>query len=166
MVSAHRKHLIVSLLVALASCHPLFAHQDTLIRLEGKTLIGLPGQYSPAELDLEALRLRIGRHSMEFSPFLKSFFRRQPYDLQIVASWYHSNQDGTLPPYLSFHIKPKGRDYTYRIIFALDTLRMIDVSVALQGSAGPPETFTEQHLRIALSDLQKKEIEESVKDVP
>ncbi|MEY2482371.1 MAG: hypothetical protein QOK24_899 [Verrucomicrobiota bacterium] len=166
MVSPHRKHLVVCLLVALVSGHSLSAHQDTLIRLEGNTLIGLPAQYSPAELDLEALRLRIGRHAMVLSPLLKSFFRRQPYDLQIVSSWYHDNQDGSLPPYLSLHIKPKGRDYSYRIMLALDTLHVLDVSIALQGSEGPPETFTLQRLRIALSDFEKKQIEESIIDVP
>jgi len=165
MMSTRRKHLIVCLLAALALCRSLSAHQDTIIRLEGRTLIGLPNQYSPAELDLEALRLRIGRHSMVFSPLLRSFFRRQPYDLQVLASWYHDNEDGSLPPYLTLHITPKGRDYSYDVVFALDTLRVIDVSVALRGSKGPPETFTVQSLRIALSDFEKKQIEESVKDV-
>jgi hypothetical protein len=165
MMSTGRKHLIVCLLVVLGSCRSLLAHQDTIIRLEGKTLIGLPSQYSPAELDLKALRLRIGRHVMEFSPLLKSFFRRQPYDLQVLASWYHDNKDGSLPPYLTLHITPKGRDYSYGVMFVLDTLRVIDVSVALRGSEGPPETFTMQSLRIALSDFEKKQIEESIKDV-
>ena len=164
-MSARRKCLIVFLLVALASRRSLLAHQDTIIRLEGNTLIGLPSQYSPAELDLEALRLRIGRHSMLFSPLLRSLFRRQPYDLQVLASWYHDNEDGSLPPYLTLHITPKGRDYSYGITLALDTLRLIDISVALRGSAGSPETLTMQSLRVAISDFEKKQIEESIKDV-
>src|SRR3954447_17824360 len=99
MISAHWKHLVSGLLLATALCGPLLAHQDTIIRLEGKNLVGLPPQYSPAELDLEAFRLRIGKHVMEFSPLLRGFFRRQPYDLQVVASWYLDNHDGSLPPY-------------------------------------------------------------------
>ena len=165
MISAHWKHLVSGLLLATALCGPLLAHQDALVQLEGKTLVGLPRQYSPAELDLEAFRLRIGQHVMEFSPLLQSFFRRQPYDLQVRASWYHANEDGSLPPYLTLHITPKGRDYTYRVLFALDTLRLIDISVDLRGSEGPPETYTMQHLRIALSDFERKQIEESIKIV-
>jgi hypothetical protein len=166
MIRAHWKYFVSGLLLATALCGRLLAHQDVLIRLEGKTLVGLPHQYSPAELDLEAFRLRVGQHVMEFSPLLQSFFRRQPYDLRVSASWYHGNEDGGLPPYLALHITPKRRDYAYRLLFALDTLRLIDISVDLHGSQGPPETYTMQHLRIALSDFERKQIEESIKDVP
>ncbi len=164
MMRARRQYLI-PLLALWASCTGAFAHQDTIIRLEGKALVGLPSQYSPAELDLEAFRLQIGRRVMQFSPMLRGFFLRQPYDLKVSASWYHENDYVTLPPYLVLHVTPKGRDYTYRVLLALDTLRLIDVSVDLRGSAGPPETFTIQTLRIDLSDYDKKLIEESVKDV-
>jgi hypothetical protein len=147
-------------LIGAFSCGPLFAHQETIIRLEGKTLVGLPSKYSPAELDLEALRLRIGGHVMEFSPLLRSFFKRQPYDLAVSASWYH---DG--PPYLVLEVTPKGRDYSYGIVLPLDTLLSPDIYVKLRGTLGPPETFTMQTLQIALSDFDKKQIAELVKDV-
>ncbi len=158
--------VVVSCVVLLAlsrSC--AFAHQNTIIRLEGKTLVGLPSQYSPAELDLDALRLRIGGHVMVFPPLLRSFFQRQPYDLEVSASWYHGDDGGTLPPYIVLQITPRGRDYSYSVALALDTLRLIDLSVSLRGSAGPPETLTMQTLRIALTDFDKKQIDESIRDV-
>jgi hypothetical protein len=141
------------------------AHVDTIIELRGKALVGLPTQYSPAELDLEAFRLRVGGHAMDFSDLLKSFFQRQPYTLQILASWYHDDPSGQLPPYLVLQITPKGRDYTYHVLLALDTLRLLDLSVALRSSRVPPEKFSEQTLRIALTDLQRKEIDDSIRDV-
>jgi hypothetical protein len=154
------------LIVCLVACAmPCDAHVDTIIQLRGKTLVGLPSQYSPAELDLEAFRLRVGRHVMQFSPLIREFFERQPYDLQVLASWYHDDSSSHLPPYLVLAITPKGRDYTYHVALALDTLRLLDVSVRLRSSKVPPDKFTEETLQIALTDLQKKEIEQSVKDV-
>src|ERR1700722_19475063 len=136
-----------SLIVCLVACAmPCDAHVDTIIQLRGKTLVGLPGQYSPAELDLEAFRLRVGRHVMQFSPLIRSFFQRQPFNLQVLASWYHDDPPGELPPYLVLEITPKGRDYTYHVTLALDTLRLLDLSVALRSSREPPKAVTEQTL--------------------
>jgi hypothetical protein len=135
-----------------------------VIVLDGKKLVGLPAEYSPAELDLDAFRLRIGRHAMEFTPLLRSFFQRQPYDLDVSASWYH-DEDGTSPPYIVLHITPKGRDYSYSVVLALRTLRVVDISVTLRGSPGPPETDTMQTLRVALTDYEKQQIKNSVKSV-
>ena len=143
----------------------LLGHQNTVVRLEGKKLVGLPAEYSPAELDLDAFRLRIGRHLMEFTPLLRSFFERQPYDLEVSASWYHDDADGTLPPYIVLQVTPKGRDYSYSVALALDTLRLIDISISLRGAAGPPETNTMQTLQVALTEYEKQQIKKSVTSV-
>ena len=165
MMRAFPSYFISCLLLSATPCASLFAHVDTIIDVKGKTLVGLPSQYSPAELDLEAFRLRIGNHAMEFSPLLKSFFKRQPYDLQVLASWYHDNDDGKSPPYLVLEVTPRGRDYRYSVALALDTLRLLGVSVTLRSSKEPPESFTMQTLEIALTDFEKKQIDESIKDV-
>src|SRR5690349_12848319 len=90
---------------------PVFGHKDTIIRLQGSKLVGLPEQYQPAELDLSAFRLRIGGRTTVFSHFLKSLFD-QRYDFEASASWYNRSR---LPSYLSLHISPKGKDYSYSI---------------------------------------------------
>src|SRR6187401_844455 len=92
------------------------AHEDTLIQLKGTELIGLPGNYAPAELDMKALRLRIGKHELAFPPSVKTLFE-QPYDLRISASWYHRPE--TLPPYILLHIRPKKKDFSYEILLNL-----------------------------------------------
>src|SRR5436190_23376071 len=129
MTRARLGYLIVSVLVSAMASSSAFAHVDTIIELKGKALVGLPSEYAPAELDLEAFRLRIGHHVMEFSPLLRSFFKRQPYDLQVLASWYHEG-----PPYIVLAITPKGRDYSYKVALALDTLRLVGLSVDLRSS--------------------------------
>ena len=126
MIRARLSYFILCVVAGAMPCASLFAHVDTIIQLEGKTLVGLPKQYSPAELDLETFRLRVGGHVMQFSPLLRSFFQRQPYDLKVLASWYHDNDDGSSPPYLVLEITPKGRDYSYSVAFALDTLRLLE----------------------------------------
>jgi hypothetical protein len=42
----------------------LLAHEDTIIGLENKKLVGLPKEYTPAELDLKDFRIRIKDHAM------------------------------------------------------------------------------------------------------
>lgn len=94
---------------------------------------------------------------MEFSPLLRSFFD-EPYDLEVSSSWYHERD--ILPPYLLLDIHPKKKDFRFQILFALETLSVIEVSVVLQESK-----TTKQELPIALSEDQKKQIRESIKNV-
>jgi hypothetical protein len=134
-----------------------FAHEDTVLELHGTTLVGLPAEYSPAELDLKARRLRIKDHEMKISALLESFFD-EPYDLQVYGSWYHERD--ILPPYIGLHIQPKKRDYGFKILLELRTLRLIQATVVLRRESG-----TTQYLPIALEDFQKKLIRESVRIV-
>ena len=153
-MSAHPIKLLVWLCLTLALPSALQAHEDTIIQLKGTNLIGLPKNYSPAEFDAKAFRLRIGSHAMTFSPFLKCFFD-EPHQLRISASWYHERS--TLPPYLLLHIQPKKKDFSYGILVNMDTLDVIEVSVTLRVS-----DTTTRNLRVALSDRQKEEIRKSI----
>lgn len=161
LASVRVKHFVSYTLLGVILCGSLFADVDTIVDLKGKAIVGLPTTYSPAELDLEAFRLRVGQHVMEFCPLFKGFFKRQPYDLQISGSW----GPGQKPPYLLLQITPKGRDYTYRLLFDLNTLRLLGVFVTLRSSMDPPEAYTEQTLQVALTDAEKKEIDASIKVV-
>ena len=133
----------------------LRAHEDTLIQLKGTTLVGLPNDYAPAELDLKAARLRIGKHEMTFSPFLKEFFQ-QPHDLRISASWYH--EPTILPPYILLHIQPKKKDFSYELLLNLSTLELIQLTVVLRTSDS-----STWDLPIALTDQWKKDIKDSIR---
>jgi len=137
----------------------LSAHQDSLITLEGVNLVGLPAEYQPAELDLERYRLRIKNHVMDFSPFVKSLFpEKRDYDFIISSSWYHDRS--VLSPYISIHIKPKTRDFSYRILFNMESLSVIEVSVVLTES----DNVTRE-LPINLSVDRKRDIEKSIREV-
>jgi hypothetical protein len=160
-MTPHHKRLILGAIVLLCAIILFFsqsgavlAHRDTLIRLEGTQLVGLPEKFAPAELDLKAARLRIGHHVMTFSPFLESLFD-QPHELVISASWYHHSK--TLPPYILLRIQPREKDFSYGILLNLETLELIEVSVTLRESA-----TTTRELRIDLSDDQKQAIERSI----
>jgi hypothetical protein len=163
--SSRIKYLLIYGVLGVILCRSLSADVDSVVRLEGRTLVGLPTQYAPAELDLEALHLRVGRHAMEFCPFLRGFFKRQPYDLQILGCWSSNQARGGSPPYLVLEITPKARDYTYRLKFDLNTLRLLGISVALRSATVPPEAFTVQTLQVALTDLERKEIDDSIRVV-
>jgi hypothetical protein len=103
------------------------AHEDIIIHLRGNKLVGLPARYSPAEFDTKTLRLTIGKHSKELSPWLKGLFEL-PHDLEFSASWYHQPSP-TLPYYLLITISPKHKDFRYGILVALDTLDLLRVYV-------------------------------------
>jgi hypothetical protein len=135
----------------------LVAHEDTVIGLESKKLVGLPLEYTPADLDLKEFRIRIKDHAMVFSPLLRSFFD-QPYDLRISASWYHDRK--ILPPYLLLSIQPKKKDFRYEVLLSLDTLALLQLSVVLQESDS-----SSRHLPIAVSDAQKEDLRKSIKKI-
>jgi hypothetical protein len=135
----------------------LLAHEDTIIGLENKKLVGLPKEYTPAELDLKDFRIRIKDHAMAFSPLLKSLFD-QPYDLRIFASWYHDRK--ILPPYLLLRIQPKKKDFRYELLLSLDTLTLVQLSKVIQESGS-----TSRHVPIALSDAEKEDIRKSINKI-
>ncbi len=147
--------LWIALLVV---CVPLLqAHEDTLIKLDGSKLVGLPADLSPAELDLKEFRLRIGENELTFPPLLKDFFQ-QPHDLQVSASWYHRLE--ILPPYLLIRITPKKKDFSYEILLELRTLDLIKLSVALRESEG-----STRHLKVELEDEWKKDFKKLIRKV-
>jgi hypothetical protein len=133
------------------------AHVDTPIELHGTQLIGLPSNYSPAEFDATARRLRIGNHVFTFVGMLESFFE-DPHKLRLSASWYH--EADILPPYIVFHIQPRGKDHEFKILLSLDTLRVIEADITLHR---PHDTL--QHLPIALDEIQQKLIRAATKTV-
>jgi len=140
-----------------SQCGALLAHKDTLIQLKGTRLVGLPEKFTPAELDLKAGELRIGHHAMTFSPLLKSLFD-QSHELVISASWYHNPK--ILPPYISLHIKPREKDFSYQILLNLETLELIEVSVTLRESP-----TTTRQLPIAISDTERQAMRRSIRTV-
>ncbi len=108
------------------------AHRDTLIKLKGTRLEGLPKEYEPAEFDAAAGKLRIGKKELVFDRWTSTFFE-QKHELTLGASWYH---ESSTPPYLSFMIQPEGRDYSYTITVDLDKLEIMSVSAVLKTGEG------------------------------
>ncbi|MEA3210223.1 MAG: hypothetical protein QOE70_3280 [Chthoniobacter sp.] len=147
-------YFAVCSLVMAALHSALLAHEDTYIEIKGSALVGLPAKYAPAEFDQKAFRLRIGKHAMTLHPFLQSFFD-SPHDLRVSASWYHDSH--TLPPYLLLRIQPKKRDFRYNILFNLDTLELIELSVTLQESES-----TSRELAVEMTDEGKAAIRDTI----
>ena len=135
-----------------------FAHRDTPIELQGRRLVGLPSTYSPAEFDQKTLRLRIRNHEITLVGIIGTFFE-EPHELRIFASWYHEREIS--PPYIGFRIKPKGRDYEFDVVLALDTLRVISATIILHQPHG-----TLQDLPIELGELQQRVLRQATKTVP
>jgi len=135
------------------------AHKDRLITLENECLVGLPNEYQPAQLNLNEGRLRIKNHVMVFPPYIRSLFPENRYHLEITSSWYHERS--ILPPYLSIHIIPDGKDFSYEMLFNMDTLEIIKIEVVIH-EAGNTNI---RDFPVALSDQQKNAIKESVSKV-
>jgi len=132
------------------------AHEDTFIGLDGTKLTGLPSQFAPAELDIKDSSFRIKNHRMHFAPYIQAFFTdHEKYDLKITASWYHDLSE--LPPYIDIHIYPSQKDYHYELLFNLNTLEVIKLTVVAQIDKDTIRDFD-----VALTDGQKKDIHDSI----
>ena len=145
------------LVVSFLSTCPVYAHMDKPIELKGTTLTGLPQRYAPAELDLKASRFRIGKHEMTFAPYLKTIFE-QPYDVRVFASWNHD--PAFMPFYIYLRVQPKNRDYSYRILFNVETLELMELSVVLE--LADSQTW---QLTIELRENIKQQIRDSIRTI-
>ena len=128
-MSTHLFRLFVCIILAWSPPCRLFAHEDANIRLEGTKLVGLPEDYSPAELDMKTWRLRIGKHAITIPQQQRNLFE-QSYNLQISASWYHGPSG--LPPYMAFNVQPNKRDFRFEMIVNLKTLELVGLSIIVK----------------------------------
>jgi hypothetical protein len=140
--------------LALVFCVSASAHQDRIITMENGKLIGLPERYQPAHLDLQKKSLRIGANQFNFPAcVLKYFPNDDQYDIKITSSWYHDLS--ILPPYLSISIQPRGKDYSFDLLFDMDTLKPIKFEIQIR-----QPNMTSFH-ELVISDSCRKSIEES-----
>ncbi|MEO1855953.1 MAG: hypothetical protein ABGY95_01130 [Rubritalea sp.] len=145
-----RLSLLVGLLVCLLS-GVLSAHQDTPLKLEDGKIIGLPDKYQPASFDRKKKILTIAGKSLAFPAILHALFiddrvdelfgdplpvKGHAYKLKLSASWYHSELDPELPPYMLIRIEPDDRDYAFELLIDMDRLRFIraDAQIATIGA--------------------------------
>ncbi len=112
--------------------HSSAAHEDMGILLGPKgELKGLPEQYLPASLQNN--KITIGTHELNMPECVAKYFSSAvPYDLSISSSWYHNKS--TLPPYINFNIKPKNKDFEFRLLFSLNDLSPIQFTIVTHTS--------------------------------
>ncbi|KID56563.1 hypothetical protein JF50_11535 [Pseudoalteromonas luteoviolacea] len=99
------------------------AHQDTVLKLNGNKLVGLPNQYLPASFDESTNILKIKNRQLIFA---KCFVEKEEFDIEhgIYASWYHRTPYNDLANYIGFKTK-KSR---FGLVINLDTLEPIPFS--------------------------------------
>lgn len=147
-------YLIICLLPILF-CDSASAHQDRIIDLKNGELIGLPEKYQPAYLNIEKKTLQIGATRFEFPACVSKYFpETNDYDIQITSSWYHDLSK--LPPYLTISIRPKGKDYSFNLLFDMDTLKPYKFEIQIHES----DTVTSFH-ELDISAICQKNIEKS-----
>ncbi len=117
--------------LALISASTVFAHEDAILKLKDGKIEGLPEEFQPATFDAKTGVLRIGALKTTFPSFLVDLFSaKERYDLEILGSWYHEKE--IMPYYISFRVTPRGRDFSYHILFNLETLKVIKTMVELR----------------------------------
>lgn len=108
----------------------LWAHEDTLITLKGKSLVGLPEKYLPAAFDSEEASLTIAGKKLVLPEFLKDVLEeKDAYTLKLSSSWYHEPE--IMPPYILIAVTPKGRHFSYRVLVDMDALKILEVEMEL-----------------------------------
>ena len=136
--------------LVLVICQLAYAHVDTIIRLNGEKLEGLPPQYQPASFSIENRRLEVGVMSVVIPACLWKYFGRAGRDnLRFHASWYHDSS--ILPPYIVISVDKVGTTTSYEFIINLDTLAVVKFTevladgeqTAYQGRPIPPACTAE-----------------------
>ena len=68
---------------------------------------------------------------MKLAPYFQSLFPDdEKFEVHFSASWYHDLT--LLPPYILVHIKPSGRQFSYRLLLNLKDLSVIQFSVEVE----------------------------------
>ncbi len=148
--------LIVGGLLFFGAAGVLSAHKDRKIAIDGTALIGLPPEFTPAALDVAAGSMTVGKHRMHFTPYLRAFFSGEhASDLRITASWYHERQ--VLPPYICIEIFPRQRDFSYALLFNLETMDLIRAEVVVRASTNAGRSF-----RIDIAEEERDRIRQSI----
>src|SRR5688500_12501137 len=132
-------------------------HRDTLLKIDNNgNVVGLPKEYSPSKFVIEKNYLRIKDKAIFLPKCVNYYFRiLEKPDLRLSASWYHSKD--VMPYYLNFDISQKDKDYGYRVLIDLETLKLIYVKVSIkQGDTTYDHT-------IKLDDSCLNEYEKSIK---
>jgi len=102
---------------------PVYAHQDTVIKIDGNKLVGLPDNYLPAIFDFSTNTLSVKDILVTFPKCLTNHYKFDR-EIDISASWYHSFEYTKLPPYIRFRVE--GSEFG--LILDLDTLKPISTS--------------------------------------
>jgi len=129
----NKKCLIYLFYFSLVFCIAVSSHEDKIITLKNNELIGLPQQYQPAYLDIQNRLLRIKSKQINFSPCISKYFPDDnQFDIKISSSWYHDLS--IMPPYISILIQPKGKDYSFDLLFNMDTLKPFEIKIVTKES--------------------------------
>ncbi|WP_444905026.1 hypothetical protein ACJJIU_10030 [Microbulbifer sp. CnH-101-E] len=106
---------LVYVFLIMMVCGSSWAHQDTIIDLQGSQLVGLPEKYQPAVFDLEKNVLSIAGKRLVVPACYGQFFpKTNNYKISITASWYHS-EVVELPPYMGIRIVENGESFGHFI---------------------------------------------------
>jgi len=100
-----------------------YAHQDTIIKIDGNKLVGLPSNYLPATFDFSTNTLSVKDIQVTFPKCLTNYYKFGR-EINISASWYHSFEYTKLPPYIRFRVE--GSEFG--LILDLDTLKPISTN--------------------------------------
>lgn len=122
--------MISVVILAIATCHFAFAHEDHLIRLSGGTLEGLPEKYQLASFSVRDRRIVLGAVSVVVPDCIwKRFGSINETDLSFQASWYHDLS--ILPSYIRVSIGKAPGKLGYELLLNLDTLAVISFKKAM-----------------------------------
>jgi hypothetical protein len=120
-------------------------HQEVELHIRDSEIRGLPGHYSPSLINWQDNSLDIKGKHLKLPKLFSSFLNSERHNdksgnlileagiswqLSISASWFHQKgNEGDLPDYMVFTLKPINKDYRIEMIIDLEAVAIVGVRV-------------------------------------
>lgn len=127
------------------------AHEDVGLNVgEDGVLSGLPDEYSPSSVNLKDRVVSV-RGSRITIPNCISQNLTDDFTFTVSSSWYHDFS--LLPPYINLNIVPADSDATYRLVFSLDDLSLLEFATVEVIKEGDYQTWQQKSVDLDQSCL-------------
>jgi hypothetical protein len=142
-----KKNTVIQIFLSFILIFNISAHQDTVLKISGNKITGLPKIYENVLVNWDNNSITINGKEAKFPDFTANLFKAKKnldaqgnldllvgikWNLIVQGSWYHDKSEtNRLPDYISFNIYPENKDYYLTVTFDLEKSSLVGSTVML-----------------------------------